>query len=62
MRSVLSLATFAIGNVLRNVRDEGKASFRHCCVFAEPGASPVMRSALRVCPEGEPKLFHFQER
>src|ERR1700688_92858 len=49
--------------VLRDVRDQGKACFHRCSACAErAGASPVMRSAFQVCPEGEPKLFDFQQR
>jgi hypothetical protein len=64
MGSVWSLATFAIW-VLCFVAfpDESEANFRYCSAFAErAGASPVMRSAFRVCPKVEPKLLDCQER
>ncbi len=63
MRSVLSGYIRRLGAVLRCVRDQSKASSDHCNAFAErAGASPVMRSTFRMCPEGEPKLSGFQER
>ena len=46
-----------LGAVLRGVPNQSKASSDHRNAFAErAGASPAMRSAFRMCPEGETKL------